>query len=223
MARKSPIRTRKAKSSVSRKKEIILGAMIAVAIAAALRIFLVFPVKVNDIGMSYALYSGDFVLCSSIPYRMEAPQAGDLIAFEHPFKVGQKVVRRVIATEGETIEIAGKMVYVNGEPINEAPTVQHSDYRILPSNFSNRDHFEAKQVPVGHLFVLGDNRDDENCDDSRDFGFIDVHKIEGKAFFVYFSWAPDPNAPKMESPYIIPAVQIFIYNLFHFLVDICKF
>ncbi|UCE65456.1 MAG: signal peptidase I, partial [Candidatus Zixiibacteriota bacterium] len=108
----------------------------------------------------------------------------------------------------------GKMVYVNGETIAEFPTVQHNDYRILPRDFSNRDYFEAKQVPAGHLFVLGDNRD--NAEDSRNFGFVDVQKIDGKGIFVYFSYAPDPNAPRMESPYIIPAIQIFFYNLFHF-------
>jgi len=164
--------------------------------------------------MGPGLYSGDFLLCSSIPYKTGSPQPGDLITFEHPFKVGEKIVRRVIATEGQTIEIVGKMVYVNGEAIADYPGVQHTDYRILPRDFSNRDYYEAKQVPAGHLFVLGDNRD--NTEDSRDFGFVDVQKIDGKGIFVYFSWAPDPNVPEMKSPYIIPAIQIFFYNLFHF-------
>lgn len=214
MSKKSLKKTRKQKGPISRKKELIVGLLLVIAIAVALRIFLLFPTKVNDEGMGPGLYSGDFLLCSEIPYKTGSPQPGDLIAFEHPFKVGEKIVRRVIAIESQTIEIVGKMVYVNGETIAELPTVQHSDYRILPRDFSNRDYFEAKQVPAGHLFVLGDNRD--NAEDSRDFGFIDVQKIDGKGIFVYFSYAPDPNAPRMESPYIIPAIQIFFYNLFHF-------
>jgi signal peptidase I len=214
MAKKTSKKTKKQKGPISRKKELVVGLLLAIAIAVALRIFLLFPTKVNDESMGPGLYAGDFLLCSSIPYRTDSPKPGDLIAFEHPFKVGEKIVRRVIATEGQTVEIVGKMVYVNGEAIVEFPNVQHSDYRILPRDFSNRDYFEARQVPAGHLFVLGDNRD--NSEDSRDFGFVDVQKVDGKGILVYFSYAPDPNAPKMKSPYIIPAIQIFFYNLFHF-------
>ena len=214
MPKKPSKKSRKQKGPISRKKELILGLLLVIAIAAALRIFLFFPAKVNDDGMGAGLYSGDFILCSAIPYKMGSPEPGDLIAFEHPFKVGKKIVRRVIANEGQTVEIVGKMVYVDGEPSADYPNVQHVDYRILPRDFSGRDYYTARQVPAGHLFVLGDNRD--NAEDSRDFGFVDINKIEGKGLFVYFSWAPDPNAPRMESPYIIPAIQIFFYNLFHF-------
>ena len=212
-----PLRkTRRQKGPISRKKELFLGLAIALAIAVAIRIFLAFPTKVNDRGMEAGLYAGDYLLCSSIPYKTASPKPGDIVVFEHPFKDGVKVTRRVIATGGQTIEIAGKMVYVDGEAINDYPGVRHSDYRILPKDFSGRDYFEAQQVPPGHIFVLGDNRDDEATEDSREFGFVDVQKIKGKGLMVYFSWAPDPNAPKMESPYIIPAIQIFFYNLFHF-------
>jgi signal peptidase I len=214
MVKKPARKTRKQKGPISRKKELILGLLLVIIIAAVLRIFLVFPARINDDCMRAGLYPGDFLLCSDIPYKTELPKQGDLIVFEHPFKVGEKIARRVVATEGQTIEIVGKMVYINGEALPDFPTVQHSDYRILPRDFSDRDYYEAKQVPSGRLFVMGDNRD--NADDSRDFGFVDVQKIKGKGIFVYFSWAPDPNAPRMESPYITPAIQIFFYNLFHF-------
>jgi signal peptidase I len=214
MRKKSSRKTKKRRGPISRKRELILGLILAIAMAAAVRIFLVFPTKVDDPGMGAGLYEGDFLLCSSIPYRNGTPAAGDLIVFEHPFKTGETLVRRVIAIEGQTIEIVGKMVYVNGEIFRDSPDVRHNDYRILPRDFSNRDYYEARQVPAGHYFVLGDNRDD--TEDSREFGSVDVQKIKGKGLFVYFSYAPDPNAPKMKSPYIIPAVQIFFYNLFHF-------
>lgn len=214
MSKNSSRKKKKQRGPISRKRELILGLLLVIAMAAAVRIFLAFPAKVNDPGMNSGLYQGDYLLCSSLPYRNGSPVAGDLIVFEHPFNSGETMVRRVIATEGQTIEIVGKMVYVDGEAIAENSGVQHSDYRILPRDFSSRDYYEARQVPAGHFFVLGDNRDD--AEDSRDFGFVDVQKVKGKALFVYFSYAPDPNAPKMKSPYIIPAVQIFFYNLFHF-------
>jgi signal peptidase I len=139
---------------------------------------------------------------------------GDVVVFDHPFRIDEKLARRVIATEGQTVEIVGKMVYVDDMPFPEPSTVTHTDYRILPSDFSRRDYCPPQQVPSGHIYVLADNRD--QSEDSRDFGFIDLNRVHGKATVVYFSWAPDPSAPKMESPYIIPAVQLLFYNLFHF-------
>ncbi len=89
----------------------------------------------------------------------------------------------------------------------------HIDPRILPVDYSTRDNFGPAQVPAGHLFVLGDNRDDSQ--DSRDWGFLDMSYIKGKAIIVYWSWAIDPHAPKFESPYITPLLEIIFYNLGH--------
>lgn len=214
MRKKSSKKKKKQRGPVSRKRELILGLILFIAIAVAIRIFLAFPTKVKDSAMEAGLYQGDYLLCSSISYKNDSPREGELIAFEHPLKPGEIMVRRVIATEGQTIEIVGKMVYIDGKALRDGPGISHGDYRILPRDYSNRDYYEARQVPAGHYFVLGDNRDD--AEDSREFGFVDAQKIKGKVLFVYFSYAPDPNAPRMESPYIIPAVQIFFYNLFHF-------
>jgi signal peptidase I len=142
---------------------------------------------------------------------MGAPAVGDLVLFEHPLHPGEMLVRRVIATEGQAVEISGKAVYVNGEPFKETSEVQHSDYRILPRDFSNRDYTNPEKVPPGHVYVLGDNRD--QAEDSRNFGFVAKNTIEGKGLFIYFSWTPDPKAPKMRPPYIIPALQILFYNI----------
>ncbi len=199
---------------ISRKRELIKAVILIILIAATLRVFIVFPFKVDNDAMLGGFYSGDYMLASKISYRLGTPEAGDMVVFDHPFRAGETVVRRVIAVEGQTVEIVGKMVYVDGEPLSEPITVQNSDYRILPPDFSNRDYSPPQQIPPAHIYVLGDNRD--QAEDSRDFGFISLSSIHGKALFVYFSWAPDPNAPKMKSPYITPAIQIVFYNLFHF-------
>ena len=202
------------KRVVSKKKELIKASILILIIATALRVFVVLPYKIPDEAMQNGFYSGDFLLVSKISYKINSPIVGDVVVFDHPFRPGEKLARRVIATAGQTVEIVGKLVYVGDEPIPESPSVTHSDYRILPEEFSSRDYRPAQQVPLGQVYVLSDNRD--QSEDSRDFGFIDLANIKGKAQFVYFSWAPDPNAPVMESPYIIPAIQLFFYNLFHF-------
>ncbi len=199
---------------ISKKRELIKATILILLIAAALRVFVVLPHKIPDVAMQNGLYSGDFLAASKISYKFNQPEVGDLIVFDHPFRPGEKLLRRIIATSGQTVEIVGKTVYVNDQAISEPSTVIHSDYRILAAEYSSRDYRPAQQVPSGQVYVLADNRD--QSEDSRDFGFIDLANIRGKALFVYFSWTPDPNAPAMESPYIVPAVHLFFYNLFHF-------
>ena len=212
-AKRKPAKKRK-RRRISKKREAIKAAILIILIAAALRSFLFFPVRVPDAAMQSGFLAGDFVLASKIAYKFDAPVQGDIVIFDHPYKPNKKLVRRVIATEGQTVEIVGKTVYIDGEPFHETGTVQHSDYRVLPPDFSKRDYYPSQLVPPGQLFVLGDNRD--QSEDSRDFGPIPIDSVYGKSLFVYFSWEPDPNAPQMESPYIIPAIQIVFYNLFHF-------
>ncbi|MGB5139052.1 MAG: signal peptidase I, partial [Candidatus Zixiibacteriota bacterium] len=83
----------------------------------------------------------------------------------------------------------------------------------LPELFSSRDQFGPMQVPADHYFVLGDNRDDSQ--DSRFWGFLEKSHIKGRALFIYYSWAPDPNSPKIESPYIFDIFTSAFYNIGH--------
>jgi signal peptidase I len=209
-----PKKKKKKPQRVSKTREIIKAILLLAVIGSVLRIFIFSPYRIDSSAMQNGLYPGDFLLTSKLSYRSAKPVAGDLILFEHPLRPQEKIVRRIIAVEGQTVQIAAKTVFVNGEPIHEIPGVLHSDYRVIPADFSNRDYLASQQVPPGHVFVLGDNRD--NSDDSRNFGFVPKKSIDGKGLFVYFSWAPDPNAPKLKSPYLIPALQLFFYNLYSF-------
>jgi signal peptidase I len=122
-------------------------------------------------------------------------------------------VKRCIAVEGQMVEIRDKVVYVNGERRIEPNSVRFTDASIVPADLGNRDNFGPVIVPPGTVFVLGDNRD--NSRDSRVWGFLDKDLIRGKASFVYWSWAPDPNAPKWQSPYVVQLLTIPFYNLMH--------
>ena len=208
-------RTRKPeRKPLSRGAKLTTIFLVIILAAAGLRAFVCIPFRMNNPAMQNGLYDGDCIWISKVAYKSNVPKVGDLVLFEHPLHPGVKILRRVVATEGQKVEIKGKKVYVNDAPFAELPTVQHSDYRVLPQGYSNRDNDAAQRVPGGQIFVLGDNRD--QADDSRSFGFVPLNTVEGKGLFVYFSWKPDPKAPKMESPYITPALHILFYNLINF-------
>jgi len=206
--------SRRRRKRPSRTLDFLKALVIVVLIGSAIRIFIAMPYRVKNIHMESGLMAGDFLLVNQLAYRSQKPVAADIVVFKHPLKVGEHTVGRVIATEGQTVAIRDKTVYVDNSPIAEPSTVRHSDYRIFPPDYSNRDNFAPTQVPAGMVFVLGDNRDE--AEDSRHFGPIEIADIKGKGMLVYWSWRPDKNEPKWESPYIIPAIQIFFYNLTHF-------
>jgi signal peptidase I len=201
---------RKEKPSIKGYIEVIV---LAILIAFILRTFVVQAYKIPSSSMEDSLLGGDFILVNKLYYHYKEPCSGEIIVFKYPLNPSKDMVKRVVATEGQTVEIINKIVYVDGKMVPDPIPAKHIDPRILPVDYSTRDNFGPAQVPAGHLFVLGDNRDDSQ--DSRDWGFLDMNYIKGKAIIVYWSWAIDPHAPKFESPYITPLLEIIFYNLGH--------
>ena len=79
-----------------------------------------------------------------------------------------------------------KQVYVDGEPRVE-PYARHIDPREMPAAVGPRDNFGPFTVPPGHLFMMGDNRD--NSSDSRYWGPVAMELVQGRALFTYYSTA----------------------------------
>jgi signal peptidase I len=125
---------------------------------------------------------------ADLRYLFHGPQRGDIIVFEAPDEP-KDFIKRVIAVEGETVEIkmdtdpngwpdrdcSGCGVFVNGVKLTEPYIKQTPDYSL-----------DATKVPPGHIFVLGDNR--RNSKDSHVFGPLDIDRIIGTAFVSY--WGP---------------------------------
>jgi signal peptidase I len=199
---------------VSKKIEILKAILIVAIIGTVLRIFVVHPYRIENAAMQNSLYAGDFLMASKLSYKFGEPKVGDMVLIENPLKMGEKLVRRVVAIAGQTVQITSKQVFIDGQPFQDFSSALHKDYRILPADYSNRDFMAPQQVPPGNIFVLGDNRDDS--EDSRNFGFVPKGNIVGKGLFVYFSWVPDPGAPKLKPPYIFPAIHLFFYNVYNF-------
>ncbi len=121
-----------------------------------------------------------------IPIRN--PKQGDVVVFRFPKDRSVDYIKRVIGTPGDTVEIKNKRVFVNGKAINDSHA-HFSSSAVLSANVSPRDNFGPVIVPKGHIFVMGDNRD--NSYDSRFWGFVDQRDVLGKAFILYWSWDID--------------------------------
>jgi signal peptidase I len=191
--------------------------IVALVIAFVLRTFVIQAYKIPTASMEDTLWQGDFILVNKFIYHFNEPQTGDVIVFKYPLNPDKDFIKRIIAKEGQTVEIRNKKVIIDGIEESDPSEVKYINKDILPKEYSNRDNLGPIQVPPGHLFVLGDNRD--NSQDSREWGFLDRKLIKGKAMIVYFSWKLDPKAPKFESPYVIPFFKILIYYISHFALN----
>jgi signal peptidase I len=173
---------------------IVRDIFIAFVLAIFIRAFAVQAYKIPSGSMIPTLLVGDYILVNRLSYGLRIPyykyilrwgeiKRGDIIVFVFPEDPSKDFIKRVIALPGETIEIRKKKIYINGKEIEDKWGFFSDDYVGPP-----RDDFGPFQVPQGHVFVMGDNRDESN--DSRFWGPVNIENIKGKAFIIYFSWDP---------------------------------
>lgn len=111
-------------------------------------------------------------------YPFDPPERGDIVVFDPPTPSNKPYIKRVIGLPGETVTIRDGAVFIDGQELNE--TYLRGEETECPG----RDECEEVVVPEGHVFVLGDNRD--NSQDSRGFGPVPVENIIGKAWVTYW-------------------------------------
>ena len=226
-----------------------------ILLAWAIRSFLVAPFSIPSGSMLPTLYVGDYLLVAKWPYGYSKysfpwgtpafrgrvlgrlPSRGDVVVFRHPD--GQiDLIKRVIGIPGDTVELRGGAVILNGKPLERrkiapvrvpinpnspcksvpsaAPTIVreadvpyclYTAYRErLPGGPSyvtldqigngEADDFGPVTVPAGHIFLMGDNRDDSL--DSRfgpeegGIGMVPVDHLIGRALVTF--WSTDGSA-----------------------------
>ncbi|MFQ5498092.1 MAG: signal peptidase I [Candidatus Zixiibacteriota bacterium] len=196
-------------------REYLETAAIALAAAILLRLFVVSAYRVSSSSMEGALYEGDYIFVNKLAYKYgSTPQVGDVIVFKYPNNPTKHFIKRIVALPGETVQIADKIVYVDGQVASIPTESKHIDKRIIPGDLSFRDNLDEYAVPPDAYFVMGDNRDDSR--DSRFWGAVPDENILGKTVFIYWSWEPDPDAPAWEFPYVINAIQWVGHAIYNF-------
>jgi len=194
-----------------------------ILIVLLIRSFLFEPFRIPSDSMMPTLLDGDFIFVNKFTYGLRLPvvnrevvalgepRRGDVVVFRLPSDPSTNYIKRLVGLPGDHIVVREKRVYVNGEelpvrldgmfePFASTPLAQIGveslgpiDHRVL--YIGDRPSYDFDSiVPDGHLFFMGDNRD--NSRDSRfpEVGFVPVDNVVGKAVRIWLNWRL-PHAP----------------------------
>ena len=154
----------------------------------------------DKIGIDKLAYDIKLPFINYSVMQLNEPERGDIVVFESK-AADLRMVKRVIGTPGDTIELVDNQLIINNVPVSYKKTNTHESKYVeqLPNQthaiqikgFSDLTTFAAIKVPADHLLVMGDNRN--NSADSRVYGFIPRQEIIGRANRVVVSLDYDDN------------------------------
>ena len=187
------------------------------------RSFLFEPFRIPSGSMMPTLLTGDFIFVNKFAYGLRlpvinteiieggAPERGDVIVFRKPSDPSENYVKRVVGLPGDTVEYdpGSKRLTINGDAVPtdvEGPYDGNPDVVLGHEQLGEHRHRlllirgrlspgGLYEVPAGHYFVMGDNRDDSA--DGRVIGYVPEGNIVGRATGVWMNWRwPSEGGPQ---------------------------
>lgn len=194
-------------------REYVEAIVLAVILTVVIRGLVIQAFRIPTGSMEDTLQVGDFLFVNKMIYGSEIdigwqgqrfvyfrfpairePKPGDIIVFRFPEDPARDFIKRCVAVGGQQVEIRDKVLFVDGKARDE-PYVSHKDPRVLTRETA-RDNFGPYVVPQGHLFMMGDNRD--NSHDSRFWGALPRSLVKGQAMILYWSWDEGRRMPRFD-------------------------
>lgn len=176
-------------------REWIESIVIAVVLALFIRTFFIQAFRIPSGSMKPTLQEGDKIMVNKLLYgpkipftdyrlpSLRQPKRGDIVVFIYPEDKKKDFIKRLIAFEGENVEVSGGNIMIDGKPVTDQPEIRKIYYY-------NRGYYgEAGRpvtVPENSYFVLGDNS--SSSKDSRYWGFVPKRNVIGRAMFIW--WPP---------------------------------
>jgi signal peptidase I len=166
--------------------ETALLVVLAFVLAQGIKTFVVQPFVIPTGSMIPTIEEGDRVIAEKLTYRFFGePEAGDVVVFDDPTGQNPQLIKRVIAVEGQTLDVREGLVYVDEEQLSE-PYVHG-----LPTDAGSGAVTFPMVIPDNEVFLMGDNR--PNSGDSRFFGPQPIENVHGRAVWTY--WPLDRFGP----------------------------
>ena len=166
-------------------REYAEALFLALLLALLIRTFVVQAFRIPSGSMIPALLVGDQILVDKLVYKFRLPERGDVIVFKFPRDETRDFIKRLIGLPGDKLEIKNRVVYINDKPLDETAYAYHESLATDSFHADLLDNYGPTVIPEKKYFMMGDNR--ENSQDSRVWGLLDLDKMVGRAFIIYWS------------------------------------
>jgi len=169
----SRLSRRDKRRKVRRESWVFLAQLVCVVLFALLirRYVFVLTIVSGD-SMLDTLHDKQVVAVNKLCYVLDQPRRGEIVICHYPGD-GRNFVKRVVAVEGDTVQVRDGVTYLNGQALKE-------DFVTRPAYAD----FGPVTVGAGEVFVMGDNR--ANSHDSRSEGPLPLKLMEGRVFAVVY-------------------------------------
>lgn len=150
--------------------------------------------KIPSGSMEDTLKIGDHIFVNKLSYGFRLPlmektvidysmpERGDIVVFTLPEDPSTDIIKRVIGLPGDSIEVKGREVFINGKKYQE-------DERYALWRDGGIKDFGPMEVPTDKVLLLGDNRDKSRDSRFWDDHFLDRSRIVGRAFVIWWNWS----------------------------------
>ena len=147
-------------------QSILIGFILALAISLVIK-----PVRVVGVSMDNTLHNGQRLFVFRQAYIGDkSPKNNDIVVVDtDEFGKDKKIIKRVIATEGQSLKIEGSDVYLDEKLLDEP---------YIKEQMNPEWDIYIEKIPENKIFIMGDNRN--NSGDSRHIGLVDEKDVYGK-------------------------------------------